>query len=487
MDDRYRPRFHFTPTDSWMNDPNGLVYLEGEYHLFYQYRTPRHWGHAVSTDLVRWTHLPIALYPDHLGAIYSGSAVVDSGDTSGFFDGQPGLVAIFTHHNSNEAPAGPQVQSIAYSRDRGRTWTMYDRNPVIANPGVADFRDPKVFRHEPTGRWVMIVTFNGDRVRLYTSRNLREWTFASEFGLGQGARDGIWECPDLFALPVDGQGRMKWVLHVSLLYRGQERIGDKPDMQYFIGDFDGTSFTSDHPANTVLWSDYGRDNYAAVTWSDLPHADGRRIAIGWMNNWTYARRVPTSPWQGAMTIPRELHLRQRPEGVRLAQTPIAELQRLRGRASRLEGRPIAPDGPLRVPGIGDAVEIQATFELGTAIECGIRLRSDETHVTTVAYDAGNALLVVDRAHSGQTGFSPAFAGMRQAPLTPVGGRIALHIFVDRSSIEVFGDDGAVVVTSLIFPEPASADLELEVYAVDGTVRLVSLELYRLHSIRGEDQ
>jgi fructan beta-fructosidase len=480
LDDRYRPRFHFTPPAGWMNDPNGLVYFQGEYHLFYQHLSPLHWGHAVSVDLVHWTHLPIALYPDDLGDIWSGSVVVDAADSSGFFGGQPGLVAIFTHHNAQSAPAGPQMQSIAYSHDRGRTWTKYVHNPVIPNPGVADFRDPKVFWHGPSGRWVMVVTFNGDRVRFYTSPDLKGWTLASEYGVGQGAHDGVWECPDLFELPVEGEeGRTRWVLHVSLLRRGRGGATPRSEMQYFVGDFDGTTFINENPAGEALWSDYGRDNYAAVTWSDVPRADGRRLAIGWMNNWTYARRVPTNPWQGAMTIPRRLHLRQRPEGPRLAQTPIVELQCLRGQALHHVNRQIAPDDPLRVAGIGDAVEVRATFELETATECGLRIRTDPAQFTAVAYDAGNALLLVDRTYSGQTAFSPAFSGRQRAPLAPVQGRVALHIFADRSSIEVFGNDGEVVVTSLIFPDSAGADLDLEVYATNGAARLVSLDVIAL--------
>jgi fructan beta-fructosidase len=409
--------------------------------------------------------------------------VVDRADTSGFFGGQPGLVAIFTHHNSRSAPAGPQMQSIAYSHDKGRSWTMYAHNPVIPNPGVADFRDPKVFWHDASGRWVMVVVFAGDRVHFYTSPDLMAWTLASEFGADQGAHDGIWECPDLFKLAVEGdEGRPRWVLYVSLQRRARAGAKPRSEIQYFVGDFDGMTFTNDHPADVVLWSDYGRDNYAAVSWSDLPLTDGRRIVIGWMNNWTYARRVPTSPWQGAMTIPRRLHLRQHAAGLRLAQMPIAELQRLRGRAAHWEREPITPAGPLRVPGIGDAVELLATFESAPATEYGLRIHSNKTHFTTVAYDTDNALLMVDRTHSGQTAFSPAFSGTQRAPLSSVEGRVTLHIFVDRSSIEVFGNDGDAVVTSLIFPDATGTDLDLEVYAVNGAVQLVSLDVYRLHPI-----
>ena len=210
-----RPLYHVTPPSGWMNDPNGLIYLDGEYHLFYQYipcdqwditgaSHPAHWGHAVSPDLIHWTHLPVALEPDHLGAIFSGSVVVDDDDSSGFFGGRPGLVAIFTQDNTNLSPQGPQVQSIAYSPDHGRTWTMYAHNPVISNPGPPDFRDPKVFWHAPTERWVMVVTYHGDRVQFYQSENLKDWQYTGEFGATMGAHTAVWECPDLFTLPVDG-------------------------------------------------------------------------------------------------------------------------------------------------------------------------------------------------------------------------------------------------------------------------------------------
>jgi len=476
-DDRFRPLIHFTPPTGWMNDPNGLVYFEGEYHLFYQYLTPRHWGHAVSPDLVHWTHLPIALYPDDLGAIWSGSVVVDRDDTSGFFGGRPGLVALFTHCNERTPPAGPQMQSLAYSADLGRTWTMYRHNPVIPNPGVADFRDPNVFWHAGTQRWVMVIAFNKDRVHFYTSPNLRDWTWASAFGVGQGAHDGTWECPDLFALPVDGDAnRTTWILHVSVLH-GRKPDAHRHEMQYFIGDFDGTTFTNDNPADVTLWSDYGRDNYAAVSWSDVPPSDGRRLWIGWMNHWMYARRVPTGPWQGAMTLPRRLQLARRPAGVRLIQTPITELTRLRGPATRQGEVMITPTLPLRVPGTGEVFEVELEVRAATATACGVRVRHGAEHHTTIAYDVAASTLVVDRAHAGQTAFNPAFAAAQEAPLTPRPETLALHLFVDRSSVEVFADAGDVVITSLIFPAARTTDLE--VYAVGGEAQVRALTVYPL--------
>jgi fructan beta-fructosidase len=486
-DDLYRPRFHFTPRSGWINDPNGLVYFAGEYHLFYQHLRPgerrQHWGHAVSSDLLNWTHLPIALYPDELGDIYSGSAVVDAEDSSGFFHGQPGLIAIFTHNNNASPPRGPQVQSIAYSSDRGRTWTKYAGNPVITNSGNPDFRDPKVLWHAPTRRWVLVVACL-DRVQIYLSPNLRDWTYASEFGVGYGARTVPWECPDLFELPVDGApGQRKWVLQVSVYLRhGRMDRPDYRDMQYFIGDFDGTTFTSDNPPESILWTEYGRDNYAAVSWSNVPDTDGRRLWLGWMGNWSYARDLPTTPWQGAMTLPRQVRLRASAEGVRLIQQPASELATLRGPATHWSDQPVSPSQPFVIEEPGAALEIAATVQLGSAAECGITLRMGDVDHTVIGYDNSRGRLFVDRTHSGETGFNPAFSGRDSGPMPVVDGTITLHIFVDSCSVEVFGNDGSTVVTSLIFPRGGTR--RLEVYAVGGDARLISLHLYRLRSIGG---
>jgi len=482
-----RPLIHFTPPSGWMNDPNGLVYFEGEYHLFYQYipwdlyhptGSPHlaHWGHAVSTDLLHWSHLPVALAPDDLGAIYSGCVVVDDYDSSGFFNGGPGLVAIFTHNNRYQSPRGPQVQSIAYSSDRGRTWTTYDRNPVIANPGPRDFRDPKVFRHESSGRWVMVVTYNGDRVHFYTSENLRDWEYASEFGADQGAHGDQWECPDLFQLPVEGGGEgARWVLHLSTYHPAgpSERVG----LQYFIGDFDGRSFHNGNPAGTVLTPDYGRDNYALVTWSNVPAGDGRRLAIGWMSDWAYARNVPTEVWKGAMTLPRELRLRRTAEGVLLVQAPAAEMERLRARHTSHADRTLSPDAAVWERDVSEAMEIIVQFDLGQASECGIRVHTGGRAQTTIGYDAGADAVFVDRTRSGKTDFSSAFPGRQCGPLAPKSGRITLRIYLDRSSVEVFANDGEAVISSAIFPEAVTTSLEC--YAEGGEARLLSLDMYSL--------
>ena len=315
----YRPRFHFSPPKNWTNDPNGAVYYRGEYHLFYQHNPfgkvwgHMSWGHAVSKDLVHWQNLPVALAEENGVMIFSGSVVADP-NTSGLCVAAPDcLVAIYTAHT----PAS-QTQHIAFSNDRGRTWTKYSGNPVI-DLGLKDFRDPKVFRYG--SHWVMVVALPLDhKVRFFSSSNLKNWTPLSDFGPA-GATGGVWECPDLFPL---GQ---KWVLSVNINPGAPN--GGSGD-QYFVGDFDGRRFSNANAVDTTLWADWGKDFYASTSFSDVP---GRRIWIAWFSNWLYAREEPTAPFRGMMTIPRTLGLRQTNNGLRLTQTPVAELDQLRGRSS----------------------------------------------------------------------------------------------------------------------------------------------------------
>lgn len=484
-DEDYRPQYHFTPEANWMNDPNGMVYYAGEYHLFYQYHPyglqwgPMHWGHAVSKDLVTWEHLPVALYPDEKGTIFSGSAVVDKNNTSGFQTGkEKPLVAIYTQDRE-----GHQVQSIAYSNDKGRTWTKYAGNPVIPNPGKKDFRDPKVFWYEKEKKWVMVLAA-GDRILIYTSKNLKQWTYASEFGQDQGSHGGVWECPDLFELPVDGNpNQKKWVMQVSV---GNGAVSGGSGMQYFVGDFDGTHFKNENPPNKVLWTDYGRDFYAAVSWSDIPSTDSRRLWLGWMSNWQYANDVPTSPWRSATSIPRELKLKAFTEGVRVVQTPVKELETIRGTSKKWKNLTISPASHNVLAGqSGDAYEINAEFKVspGSAAEFGFKVRTGENQFTKVGYDRRNAKLFVDRSESGNDTFNPAFnTGKETAPLKPVNGKVKLRIFVDRSSVEVFGNDGKQVITDIILPDRSSKGLEL--YAANGGVKVKSLTIHPLKKVWG---
>jgi len=489
--EHFRPQYHFTPPANWMNDPNGMVYYDGEYHLFYQHNPfgdewgHMSWGHAVSLDLVHWEHLPVAI-PEANGVMaFSGSAVVDWNNTSGFGrDGKPPLVAIYTGHRETD-----QSQYIAYSDDRGRTWTVYDGNPVL-DIGRKDFRDPKVFWHEAQQRWVMVVALpDQHKVSFYSSPDLKQWTQVSDFGPA-AAVGGVWECPDLFELPVDGDPRdTRWVLIVSL---NPGSISGGSGVQYFVGRFDGTRFTADSPApggttagtplDSVLWADYGKDFYAAVSWSDVPREDGRRLWLGWMNNWEYAQDIPTTPWRSAQSLPRMLALRTTSQGIRLVQQPVSELLPLRCPRRTLAAQPVAEGSTsLARQGIaGTALEIVAEFEVGTATELGLKVRTGEQEETVIGIDPRAGQLFVDRTRSGQVRFHPEFWGRHTAPLPVEDGRVRLHVFVDWSSVEVFAANGEVVVTDQIFPAPESDGVAL--YARGGAARLVSLEAWPLDSI-----
>ena len=493
-EDGYRPILHFTPQAGWMNDPNGLVYFEGEYHLFYQHLWPRHWGHAVSTDLLHWTHLPIALYPDALGDIWSGSAVVDSHDTSGFFGGDAGLVAIFTHHHETG-----HSQSLAYSNDRGRTWTKYAANPILVGP-IKDSRDPKVFWYGPGNHWVMLLTM-GDRLGFFTSPDLKDWTFASAFGENVGI--SVWECPDMYSLPIAGEpGQRKWVLHGSWLDSAifSQGKGDS-GTRYVLGDFDGKTFTADPGYEQGRPLSYGRDDYAPVTWANVS-AD-RGILLGWMGNWLYADKTPTHPWRGAMTLPRTLTLQRSPEGLRLLQAPVSELQTLRSEPATWTNQQIAPDAAFvfshiqisdsqnagnQISGDRNACEIIAELAVGTAAEIGLRLRKQGAPQTAVEcdirYDVASETLSMDRRASGATDFHPRFAGSSEAPLSVKDGAIRLHIILDRCSVEVFGGEGEVYSASLIFPvldavSASSEGWEIEAYCTGGDAIVTRLVFYSL--------
>jgi len=467
-DEAFRPQYHFSPPIGWMNDPNGLVYVNGEYHLFFQYHpygttwSTMHWGHAVSPDLIHWENLPIAIYPDEHGAIFSGSAVFDAQNTSGLVP-SGGLIAVFSYQN--------QTQGIAYSTDGGRTWTIYAYNPVLENPGPSgDFRDPKVFQYGQY--WIMVIAAK-DRVRFYKSANLIEWTYLSEFGETQGAHGGVWECPDVFPLEIDG--RSKWVLIVSV---GDGAVGGGSGTQYFIGDFDGTTFKNEHTADTVLWLDYGPDNYAAVSWNHAPN--NRPIVMGWMNNWRYANLIPTSTWRGAMTLPRTVELAAKDERLCLVQTPLPALETLRERTLHLTSRVIQPDLPANVELTDQTFEIVATLNTGDAASLRLTLHQAENQLLAIGYDCETQRLFVDRQFAGVSTFHPDFAGIYYAPLVATSGDIRLRIFVDWSSIEVFGNNGESVITCQMFPERIFTRLELA--SEGGTAQLVALDVHNLKRI-----
>ncbi len=445
--EKFRPQYHFTPPTQWMNDPNGMVYLDGEYHLFYQHYPdsnvwgPMHWGHAVSQDMVNWEHLPIALYPDSLGYIFSGSAVIDHDNTSGLgTEGKSPMVAIFTHHHDSLG----QTQSIAYSNDNGRTWTKYEGNPVLGNPGIPDFRDPKVswFENaEGEGKWIMTLAVK-DKISFYSSPDLIDWTHESDFNPDWASYGGVWECPDLFPLQTPN-GEEKWVLIVSINPGGPN---GGSATQYFTGSFDGTKFSAD--GQDIKWLDYGTDNYAGVTWSNIPEEDGRRLFIGWMSNWDYARVVPTYEWRSAMTLPRKLELFENKGQWLVASHPVQELQGLRTNTEVIEGDTAQLSHELYELDLGMVPGQSATLTLSN--EAGDRL------VLKIEDDQ----IMLDRSQSGDTSFYEKFGQTQQAPLDGISIN-KLRVFVDRSSVEFFFNDGERVLTAIIFPEQALKKVRLE--------------------------
>lgn len=457
--EQYRPQYHFSPEKGWMNDPNGLVFFEGEYHMFYQYYPdstvwgPMHWGHAVSSDLIHWQNLPIALYPDSLGYIFSGSAVADKNNTSGLgsADKIP-LIAVFTLHDPVAERAGSnkvESQGMAYSLDRGRTWTKYAHNPVLKNPGIRDFRDPKVFWHDGTGKWLMILAVH-DRVYLYSSPDLKKWTFESEFGGNAGAHGGVWECPDLFPMKVAGTLITKWVMLVSINPGGPN---GGSATQYFTGDFNGHEFIPDEIS--VKWIDYGPDNYAGVTWSCVPESDGRRLFIGWMNNWNYANRIPAGKWRGAMTIPRELRLKNDPGGFVLESKPVHELDTLHI-ASESTGFKL--EGTSKVQEIFDKklnlgkCELAFDFNFGDSFPDTLKLvlGNDKGEKLIIGLSFLKDMVFIDRSASGDTAFHKDFGKIATAPFKP-SKTLKMTLFLDETSAELFVNDGKVVMTSLFFP------------------------------------
>ncbi|OAS21919.1 fructan hydrolase [Paenibacillus oryzisoli] len=483
-----------------MNDPNGLVYFKGEYHLFYQYTVNStspdfphmHWGHAVSQDLVHWNELPPAIAPDKDGAIFSGSAVVDINNTSGFFDQEgSGLVAFYTNEGNQAQPGKPQVQSLAYSRDQGRTWTKFEGNPVLFPASeTPDFRDPKVFWHEESSKWVMVLAAR-DRVEFFTSKDLKSWSYASEFGSKvTGVHRGVFECPDIVQISVDNDpNKTKWVLILSVGDLNGES-GNDPEppaggsgMMYFIGHFDGQSFVPDKAIESIddiQWIDFGSDFYAAVTWNGIPHEDGRAIWIGWMNNWRYAKELPSLEWRGNMSLPREIQLKAYPEGLRMIQKPVTELGKLRNPILNLTELTVnAGDNPLSETTALKA-EIIGEFEIGSATEFGFKVRKSSSQETVIGYDVVKEELFLDRTNHGSSDFHRDFAAKHTAPLKSENKRIQLTIYLDGSNIELFVNQGSIVITDLIFPDFESQGLEL--YALGGEVKVISLQINEITGI-----
>jgi len=437
----YRPQFHFTAKKNWLNDPNGLVYYKGEYHLFFQHNPkglewgPNTWGHAVSPNLVHWRQLEHAIEPGELGWIWSGSAAVDWTNSGGFQTGdEKALVAFYTVGDSIVKPEKSCVQSIAYSNDRGRTWTKYDKNPVLGHI-VAHNRDPKVIWHEPTEKWVMALFLDGNDFALFSSPNLKEWTRLCNIYLPDTG-----ECPDIFELPVDGDAEnSKWVFWGG-------------NGNHYIGMFDGSRFKAE---SEVLRADWGANFYAAQTWSDIPRSDGRRIQIAWMSGGKY----PDMPFNQQMSFPCELSLQTTPEGIRLFRQPVKEIETIHEKEHSINNQALKPGDNLLSGISGDLFDIRAEIELGDATEVGFTVRGEKVQYNV----AEKQLSCLERT----------------AHLEPFQNRIKLQILVDRTSIEVFGNEGLVSMSSCFVPDPENTSLGI--YASGGEAVVVSMSVYELCS------
>lgn len=443
----FRPVYHHTPAYGWMNDPNGMFYKDGVYHLYFQYNPygsvwgNMHWGHSTSTDLMHWKFEGCAIVPDAWGAIFSGSCVVDHENTAGF--GKEAVVAFYT--SAKSTPWGDiQMQSMAYSLDNGKTFTKYEGNPILTS-SEKDFRDPKVFWYAPGKHWVMILAV-GQHMEIYSSVNLKEWKKESEFGAMQGAHGGVWECPDLVEIPVEGTREKKWVLICNLNPGGP--FGGSA-AQYFVGSFDGKKFVNESPTQTK-WMDWGKDNYATVTWNNAP--DGRCIALGWMSNWQYANNVPTRQYRSANTLARDLTLYREGQELYLKSTPSVEVKKARGKKVSIPSFKVSEKHEIvnLFEEKQGAYEVEIVIQNAGASKIAFSLLNDKGEKVSMYYDLNRKQFVMDRSESGTVDFSKDFPAVTVAPVN-VDKELTLRLFVDWSSIEAFGEDGKFVMTNLVFP------------------------------------
>lgn len=469
----YRPVYHHTPVYGWMNDPNGMFYKDGVYHLYFQYNpygsmwANMTWGHSTSIDLTHWTYEGTAIVPDAWGAIFSGSCVVDKDNTAGF--GKGAVVAFYT--SAKSTPWGDvQSQSMAYSLDNGKTFIKYEHNPILTST-ERDFRDPKVFWYAPGKHWVMMLAV-GQEMQIYSSGNLKEWKKESSFGAMQGAHGGVWECPDLVEVAVEGSKEKKWVLICNLNPGGP--FGGSA-AQYFVGSFDGKKFVNESPTQTK-WLDWGKDNYATVTWSNAPA--GRCIALGWMSNWQYANSVPTTQYRSANTLARDLTLYRVGGELYLKSKPSPEIKKARAEEKKIPTFEVK--GNYEVASLladnKGAYEIEMAIENKGTSKIDFSLMNEKGEKVAMYYDVVRKQFVMDRSASGIVGFSRDFPAVTVAPVRNTD-QIHLRLFIDRSSVEAFGEEGEYVMTNLVFPaEPYNR----MVFSSDkGSYIVKSMNVYRL--------
>ena len=471
--EKFRPVYHHTPAYGWMNDPNGMFYKDGVYHLYFQHNPygstwgNMTWGHSTTTDLVNWNYEGLAIKPDAWGAVFSCSAVVDYDNTAGF--GKNAVVAFYT--SAKSSPWGDtQSQSMAYSLDNGKTFVKYAYNPVVTS-SKRDFRDPKVFWYAPDKHWVMILA-GGQEMDIYSSKNLKDWKYESSFGAKQGAHGGVWECPDLVELPVEGAKEKKWVLICNINPGGP--FGGNA-AQYFVGTFDGMKFVNESPTQTK-WMDWGKDHYATVTFSNAP--GGRCIALGWMSNWQYQTVLPTLQYRGSNTIARDLTLYRQDGELLLRCTPSPEIEKARMQKVSVPSFKVSDSYDLAslLEGNDGAYEIDMTIKNSGASKIMFTLSNDKGEKVNMYYDIMRKQFVMDRSESGKVDFSVDFPAVTVAPVYDTD-NIRLRLFVDRTSIEAFGEGGKFVMTNQVFPtEPYN---KMSFVSVRGNFTVKSMDVYKL--------
>lgn len=468
--EEFRPLYHHSPLYGWMNDPNGMFYKDGEYHLYYQWNPygsmwgNMNWGHSSSKDLINWQHHPVAIQPNGLGTVFSGSSVVDKDNTAGF--GKGAVIAIYTSAGAS------QMQSLAYSLDNGMTFHVYENNPIIA--ADKECRDPNMFWHEKSGKWILILAAALEKeMWIYSSPDLKNWTKESSFGHGYGAQDGVWECPDLMELPVRGTDRTKWVLICNINPGGP--FGGSA-AQYFVGDFDGKTFTCDTKPEITKWMDYGKDHYAAVSWSNAP--EKRHTVIAWMSNWQYANNVPTTQYRSGNSVPRDLSLYTSAGETYLKSSPSRELLKLRRKEEKKHSFKVDRTynmDKLLSDNTG-TYEIEMTIKNRNAEVIGFQLFNSKGEEVDIYYNLVEKKFAMDRSKSGVVSFSSDFPVLTLAPIEG-NSEMTLRLFVDKSSIEVFGDDGRFAMTNLVFPsEPYN---RISFYAKGGSYAVSSFKVYKL--------